>query len=67
MTISVEEIRARIKDIDGLNDNEDSHFEEDRLYLDVLRAIATCSRGKASELAAEALKCSELTFTRWYA
>jgi hypothetical protein len=63
--ITVEEIRARVTEIDKL-DSERAHDAEDQLWCDVLRAIAEGAHN-ASELAAEALKTEALDFSRWMA
>jgi len=47
-------------------DNELAHIKEDALREDVLDAIAAGATN-AAELAEEALKSSDLDFTRWYA
>ncbi len=56
----VEEIRS------GMHDNEMAHIYEDKLYLDVLTAIAGGATN-AAELASEALRTQELAFERWHA
>jgi hypothetical protein len=48
------------------NDSEEAHSLEDRLYEDVLEAIAK-GHPLARELAAAALGTKELHFPRWYA
>ncbi len=56
---------ARIVDPER-TDDETLHSEEDELYDSVLRAIRD-GAPNASELATEALKTKDATFSRWYA
>jgi hypothetical protein len=46
------------------HDPEAAHSHEDRLFLDVLKAIANGERNP-DELAAEALKSNDIDFPRW--
>jgi hypothetical protein len=65
--ITVAEIHAAIVRVAGkVRDPEMAHQLEDRLYQDVLAAIAL-GADNAKELAEAALKCSEIRFRRWYA
>lgn len=63
--MTIKEIRERIEAMKDM-DNELAHGEEDALREDVLKAIAAGATN-AAELAEEALKSSDLDFTRWYA
>ncbi len=64
--ISVDEIRQRVLDIDDRSDDsEAAHRAEDRLYRDVLRAVAA-GAPNAAELAKAALEANELLFDRHY-
>ena len=47
-----------------LDDNEIAHAKEDRLYLDVLKAIANGCKNP-EKLAEIALTTQNLDFTRW--
>lgn len=62
-----EEVKARVSEIRKMaDDDEVAHGREDRLYLDVLTAIANGDpNGKA--LAEEAIKAAEIEFSRWCA
>lgn len=61
-------ISEKLKLIESIGDGdpEVSHSLEDKLYKEVLEAIAKGAENQ-SELAKEVLKVSELNFTRWYA
>jgi len=61
-------ISEKLKLIEGIGDGdpEVSHSLEDKLYKEVLEAIAKGAENP-SELAKEVLKVSELNFARWYA
>ena len=64
--MTIEEIRQRIADIDDSSDDgEYAHRQEDRLYRDVLQAIAGGVQNP-SELAKAALESEDLTFDRFY-
>jgi hypothetical protein len=61
------ECRRRVAEIEASrNDSESAHHLLDKLYVDVLKAIAAGS-GVAYSLAAEALTAEEINFDRWYA
>jgi hypothetical protein len=65
--ITVDEIRDRIARIDDASDDsEHAHREEDRLYCDVLKAIADGAPDPAG-LARAALEARDLLFDRCYA
>jgi len=64
--VTIDEIRKRIELI-KTEDNESAHYSEDTLYKDVLAYIATGNATNAQELAYEALKAADLSYTRWYA
>lgn len=60
-------VRGRVEAIAAVShDAERAHSEEDELHLAVLRAIADGAPG-AADLAREALRASELSFSRWCA
>jgi hypothetical protein len=62
-----DDVKSRVAAIEAESgDNETAHCDEDALYQAVLLAIAE-GAAEPRELAREALKTSELTFTRWYA
>lgn len=69
--MNVHDVRARISGIAGIaespGDDQVAHGMEDRLWSDVLEAIAngTCDDPKAC--AAEALKTIDIHFARWCA
>ena len=64
--MTIEEIKRRVKEIKQLSeDNEYAHIKEDRLWENVLQAIADKSENP-HELAKEALETSKISFTRWY-
>lgn len=65
MTMTVEEVRARVEAIDT-SDSECAHADEDDLYKDVLAAIRDGAED-APALAREALRVAEFNFSRWYA
>jgi hypothetical protein len=63
-------ITRRINEIKRYeHDPETSHAMTDKLYVDVLDAIADNSTGADTpqDLAAEVLKLRDLNLTRWYA
>lgn len=65
--MKVETVTARLKEIQEVADDcEVAHMEQDKLYLDVLRAIANGAEN-AAELAAEAVKVDDMHFSRWFA
>ena len=62
-----EEVSQRVDRIAALvNDDESQHCEEDKLWQDVLTAIAA-GADDAAGLATEALRSNDLAFSRWYA
>ena len=64
-----DEVKERIEAIRATaqrHDEEVTHFMEDTLYEDALRAIAD-GADNAHELAAETLKVLDLGLGRWYA
>ena len=67
--MTIEELRARIAALKvnatGWQSSANGHMEEDGIRGDVLEAIAGGAEN-AKELAAEALKTSEIKFPRWY-
>lgn len=68
-TMNVERVRARIADIakEAKNgDSERAHSREDKLFEDVLQAIADGCEAP-SVLAREALESIKLDFPRWCA
>lgn len=66
-TITIKEIRERIAKIEASTDDEFQHREEDRLFVDVLRAIAEGEVDFPEKTAMEALKVLSIDFERWYA
>ncbi len=61
-----DEVRRRIDEIDEVADlPEKAHMEEDRLYCDVLEAIAAGAINPA-DLARAALACRHLGIVRYY-
>lgn len=64
--MTIQNIERRIEMIRGLGwDFEAQHAEEDQLFKDVLRAISEEeSLENARDLAAAALECCKLQFTR---
>lgn len=66
--MTVEEVESRVRRIDAMsNDDESAHEEEDELHRDVITYIAEGGFGKASELAAAALRTQDIEFSRWCA
>jgi hypothetical protein len=64
--MSEDEVWRRVNDIDEIADlQERAHVEEDRLYVDVLEAIAS-GADNPSALARAALGARELIFERYY-
>ncbi len=64
--MTVDEIRARVARIDATADLvEKAHREEDRLYHDVMRAIAG-GASNPTELAEAALATKDLGLDRYY-
>lgn len=67
--LTLADVEARVQNVRETiagADAESAHCEEDQIYRDVLAAIAAGQRG-AKELAAAALKASEIEYERWYA
>lgn len=64
--MTVEDVKERIARIKALAtiDDEAAHGAEDKLYEDVLRAVAAM-HPDAYDLAHEALKSQEVDFCRW--
>lgn len=64
-----QELRTRVDQLkDNHDDDEVAHSEEDRIYKDVLRAIASGEAvPDAATLATIALECDDLDFYRWCA
>lgn len=61
-----EDVRRRVADIDEIADlPERAHREEDRLYCDVLEAIAA-GADKPADLARAALAARQLDMDRYY-
>ena len=64
-------ITGRVRDIrrdwEAKKDDERCHLSEDRLYDDVLRAIAAGDCEDPVACATEVLKTKEIEFSRWYA
>jgi hypothetical protein len=73
LAMTVDEVDRRVSRIAALARGEIespsrdawAHSEEDALYLDVLRAIAT-GAANAEVLARAAIKTSEIKFSRWF-
>lgn len=64
--ISIEDVRQRVADIDDSSDDgEIAHRKEDRLFCDVLKAIAD-GAPEPAELARAALESRNLDFDRYY-
>ena len=64
--MTLEEVRQRTAAIDDTSDDPElAHREEDRLYRDVLIAIAT-GVANPQELAKAAIETQELDFDRYY-
>lgn len=65
--MTVEQVRERVAEIRAdRHDDERAHSNEDALWGDVLQHIAD-GGGNAAELAAEALKTTQISFARWCA
>lgn len=66
--MTVDDVRGRLGEIRELaGDDEAAHGREDRLYIDVLTAIAAGECDDPKALAAEALQALEIDFSRWCA
>jgi hypothetical protein len=64
--MTVEEVRRRVAEIDEVADlPEKAHMEEDRLYCEVLEAIAA-GADKPAQLARAALASRHLGIDRFY-
>ena len=62
-----DDVRDRVEYIRSIaRDDERAHAHEDRLYLEVLQAIAE-GHPEASALAREALRAADIEFARWCA
>jgi hypothetical protein len=65
--MTVDEINARVDKIEAeMRDYEAAHGDEDKLHVDVLRAIAE-GAPNAAELARAALRTTSLDFARYCA
>jgi len=65
--VNVEDVRVRVERVRAMTgDDEAAHIEEDRLWADVLRAIAA-GAADPRVLARTALETEEIDFARWYA
>lgn len=63
--ITVEYVKAKVAEIAAIaGDYEAAHGLEDDLYADVLRHFAAHAQTPLNEIAAEALKTSEIKFAR---
>jgi hypothetical protein len=65
--MNLDEIRTRVAKIEGMNDDEGQHVEEDSLMLDFIKFVSTSRSKKLAEMAKEILRVSEMDFSRWYA
>ena len=65
--LTVEDVKKRLSDIGATKSDEGAHVLEDRLYEDVLRAIADGQCSDPAGCAREALKSNDFDFSRWYA
>ncbi len=66
MTIDDVKIRLERIRMATLYNSEAAHAMEDRLHLDVLRAIAKNDGGPAAALAQAALRSTRIVFERWW-
>lgn len=65
--MTCDEVRKRVAEIaDIIWDDERAHSMEDRLYVDIMRAIIAGASDPQS-LCYEALKTQDLDFARWCA
>lgn len=65
--MNVDEIKKRVQKIREMSDDDESaHSAEDALYTSVLYAIANGADDPA-ELAREAIKAGDISFSRWCA
>lgn len=66
--MKIEDVKERIKEIKAeIYDPEVAHSKEDKLYFDLLWAIAKGKVENPQELAKEVIKTSRLDFPRWCA
>lgn len=66
--MTVEEVRARIEALEVVkHDDEAAHGAEDRLYQDIVRAIANGTCVDAVSCCEEALRSVAIPFGRWCA
>jgi hypothetical protein len=65
--VTTEEVALRVESVRRrAGDDEAAHSDEDRLWEDVLRAIAAGTENPAA-LASAALKTQDIDFNRWCA
>ncbi len=65
--MTIEEVIGRVLEIERISENdEEAHAAQDRLYVDVLNAVAAGAEN-AAQLATEAIKVDDMNFSRWYA
>jgi hypothetical protein len=61
-------VKRRVAKIRQLaHDSETAHASEDKLWVDVLRAIAAGDADNPQSLAKEALQTEAIKFDRWFA
>lgn len=68
MALNLEDVGSRVDEVigmDGRGDVESAHLRQDRIYVDVLRAVAD-GHPDAQDMAAEALRIAETGGERWY-
>lgn len=64
--MNIETVKARVAEMVAMKaDDEQAHSEEDALHQDVLRAIADGRCDDPAACAREALKTTEIDFSRW--
>jgi len=65
--VKLEDVDKRLKRIEAISiDDESAHVEQDKLWADVLRAIAA-GDDEPVPLARRALDVLKIEFCRWYA
>lgn len=66
--MTTDEIRSRVEKIrDMADDDESAHCAEDRLWQEVLEAIANGTATDPAACAEVALETRDIDFSRWYA
>ena len=66
--MTLEEVKSCVEEIENeKGDDEEAHCEEDRLYENFIKHVASAGNDELKEMAVEILKTKDISFSRWYA